>query len=74
MDEIAVHDEMEWTHPWEDCDPLRGIPPSLACAQAKGIQDISLSVDVMKVFVHIFNRPSLYLPSGGSSFCIQLLS
>lgn len=74
MDEIAVRDEPEWIGQWEDSDPVQGMSPSLGCALAKGIQDIFLSVDMMKLLVHIFSHLFLYLPAGSYSFCTQPLS
>lgn len=68
MDEIAAHDEAGWIGQWEDSDPLQGMSPPLGCALAKGIQDIFLSVGMMKLLVHIF-----YLKAGIYSFCTQLL-
>lgn len=73
MDEIAVHDEPEWVGQWEDSDPLQGISPSLGCTLAKGIQDIFLLVDMMKLLVHVFRHLSLYLAAGSYSSCTQPL-
>lgn len=74
MYETAVHDEPDCIGQWKDSDPLQGMSPSLGCTLAKGIQDIFLSVGMMKLLVHIFSHLSLYLTAGIYSFCTQPLS